>query len=92
VEAAGSTLLGLDRVRRGDAAQSVDCVLQSALAYENLDDYPKAIADYSEAIALDPKDADAFLYRGIDRIRNGDRPGGEADIAQAKQFDPNIGR
>jgi tetratricopeptide (TPR) repeat protein len=63
-----------------------------ALAYENLDAYPKAIADYSEAIALDPKDADAFLYRGIDRIRNGDRPGGEDDIAQAKRLDPNIGR
>ncbi len=63
-----------------------------ALAYENLDDYPKAIADYSEAIALDPKDADAYLYRGIDRIRTDDRAGGEADIARAKQLDPNIGR
>jgi tetratricopeptide (TPR) repeat protein len=63
-----------------------------ALAYENLDDYPKAIADYSQAIALDPKDADAFLYRGIDRIRTGDRAGGEADIGAAKRLDPNIGR
>ncbi len=62
-----------------------------ALAYENLDDYPKAIADYSEAITLDPTDADAFLYRGIDRIRTGDRIGGEADIAAAKRIDPNIG-
>lgn len=63
-----------------------------ALAYENLDDYPEAIADYSQAIALDPTDADAFLYRGIDKIRTGDRAGGEADVAAAKQLDPNIGR
>jgi tetratricopeptide (TPR) repeat protein len=63
-----------------------------ALAYENMDNYPKAIADYTQAITLDPKDADAFLYRGIDRIRTGDRAGGEADIDEAKRLDPNIGR
>jgi tetratricopeptide (TPR) repeat protein len=61
------------------------------LAYENLNDYPRAIADYSQAAVLDPTDADALLYRGIDRIRAGDRAGGEADIAAAKHLDPNIG-
>lgn len=63
-----------------------------ALAYENLNDYRHAIADYSQAAMLDPADADALLYRGIDRIRTGDRAGGEADIAAAKRIDPNIGR
>jgi hypothetical protein len=36
--------------------------------------------------------ADAYLYRGLDRIRTGDHAGGEADIAKAKRLDPNIGR
>jgi tetratricopeptide (TPR) repeat protein len=62
------------------------------LAYENLDDYAKAIADYTQALALDPKDADALLYRGLDKIRLGDKAGGEADVAAAKRIDPNIGR
>src|SRR6478609_7505460 len=61
------------------------------IAYENLDNYAKAIADYSEALALDPEDADALLYRGLDKIRLGDKAGGEADIAAAKRIDPNIG-
>jgi tetratricopeptide (TPR) repeat protein len=62
------------------------------LAYENLNNYAKAIADYSEALALDPEDADALLYRGLDKIRLGDKAGGDADIAAAKRIDPNIGR
>jgi len=62
-----------------------------ALAYENLDNYAKAVADYSEALALDPEDADALLYRGLDKIRLGDKPGGDADVAAAKRIDPNIG-
>jgi tetratricopeptide (TPR) repeat protein len=62
------------------------------LAYENLNNYAKAIADYSEAFALDPEDADALLYRGLDKIRLGDKAGGDADIEAAKRIDPNIGR
>lgn len=62
------------------------------LAYENINDYTRAIADYSHAAALDPTNAAALLYRGIDRIRVGDRAGGKADIAAAKRIDPNIGR
>jgi tetratricopeptide (TPR) repeat protein len=57
-----------------------------------LNNYAKAIADYSEALALDPEDADALLYRGLDKIRLGDKAGGDADIAAAKRIDPNIGR
>ena len=63
-----------------------------ALAYENKNKLDLAIADFSEAIRLNPDDADAFLYRGLDRQRVGDKAGAEADITEAKRLNPNIGK
>ena len=63
-----------------------------ALAYENKDDYARAVADYDEALRLNPNDADALLYRGIDKQRLGDKAGGEADVAAARRMNPNIGK
>jgi len=63
-----------------------------ALAYENLDKFNEAIADFTHAIALDPENAEAYLYRGIDKTRIGDQAGGDADIETAKRINPNIGR
>jgi tetratricopeptide (TPR) repeat protein len=83
-----------DLISSGDESQQNLAIAyyNRGLAYENLDNYAKAIADYSEALALDPEDADALLYRGLDKIRLGDKAGGDADIAAAKRIDPNIGR
>jgi tetratricopeptide (TPR) repeat protein len=62
------------------------------LAYENTEDYDRAIADYSEAIRLNPNDADALFYRGLDKQRKGDKAGAQADMAAAKRINPNIGK
>ena len=63
-----------------------------ALAHENKENDDLAIADYSEAIRLNPKDAEAHFYRGLARQRKGDKPGGEADLAEARRLNPNIGK
>jgi tetratricopeptide (TPR) repeat protein len=63
-----------------------------ALAYENKEKYDLAIADFTEAIRLNPNDADFFLYRGIDKQRIGDKAGADADIAEAKRLNPNVGK
>lgn len=63
-----------------------------ALAHENKDDYGRAIADFSEAILLDPDDADALFYRSLDKGRTGDKAGAEADLAAARRINPNIGK
>ncbi len=61
-----------------------------ALAYENKKDYARAIADFDEAIRLNPNDADALLYRGLDKQRIGNWASGEADVAAAKRMNPDI--
>src|SRR6476620_11136287 len=50
--------------------------------------YDRAIAYFTEAIRLNPNDADFFLYRGIDKQRIGDKAGADADIAEAKRLNP----
>jgi tetratricopeptide (TPR) repeat protein len=62
------------------------------LAYENKGDYPRAIADYSEAIQRNPYDADAYFFRSLDKARLSDKEGAAADMAAAKRINPNIGR
>jgi hypothetical protein len=37
-------------------------------------------------------DADFFLYRGLDKQRIGDQAGADADIAEAKRLNPNVGK
>ena len=61
------------------------------LAYHGKKDYDRAIADYNQAIQLDPKDADAYFSRGLAKRRKGDNSGGDADIAAAKTIDPDVG-
>jgi tetratricopeptide (TPR) repeat protein len=62
-----------------------------ALAYENNEDYAHAVADYSEAIRLNPNEADALVFRSLNREKIGDKKGAEADMAAAKRIDPKPG-
>ena len=66
-----------------------------ALAYFNrgnarneLGDKEGAIADYTQAIQLNPDDAGAYYDRGIARNDLGDKEGASADYTQAIQLNP----
>jgi tetratricopeptide (TPR) repeat protein len=52
--------------------------------YEN--DFDNAIADYTEAIRLDPKLGEAYHYRGLLYQAKGDHRQAEADMAEAKRL------
>jgi tetratricopeptide (TPR) repeat protein len=52
-------------------------------------EYDRAIADYNQAIQLNPNDATALYWRGKIKQLKGDTSGGDADIAAAKKIDPN---
>jgi tetratricopeptide (TPR) repeat protein len=52
----------------------------------------RAMKDHDQAIKIDPKNALAFNNRGIAKLKKGDKEGGEADIAKAKQLQPGIGQ
>jgi tetratricopeptide (TPR) repeat protein len=55
-------------------------------AYESKGEHDKAIADYTEAIRLNPRDADARHGRGLAYQKKGDRVKAEADFTEAKKL------
>lgn len=63
-----------------------------ASIYQSRKDYDRAIADYTQAIRVLPRYAAAFYGRGLSRKQAGDDAGGEADIAKARELDPNVGK
>lgn len=50
--------------------------------------YAEASVRFTEAIALEPALGDAWLGRGLVRIRQGDRPGGRMDLETAAATEP----
>ena len=49
-----------------------------------------AIADYTAAVAADPRTATAYANRGVLRLQKGQEKLAEADFAQAVQLDPSL--
>ncbi len=60
------------------------------LAYQRKDDLDRAIADYSEAIRLDPKYAEAYYGRGLTYRNKGDVERAIADYNEAIRLDPKL--
>jgi lipoprotein NlpI len=58
------------------------------LAYQDKHDYDRAIADYDEAIRLDPKYDPAFNNRGAAYLAKGGLDRAIADFNEAIRFDP----
>jgi hypothetical protein len=58
--------------------------------YEFKDDLDRAIDDYNEAIQLNSDDPPTYQARGRAKKAKGDTAGGAADIARARQLDPNL--
>jgi len=56
----------------------------------NQKDYTGAIADYTQAIELDPKLAPAYNNRGLAKARLKDYTGAMADYTQAIELDPKL--
>jgi tetratricopeptide (TPR) repeat protein len=54
--------------------------------------WEQAIRDYDRAISLAPKFALALYGRGVAKEQLGDRDGAEADVAAARQIDPEVGK
>jgi tetratricopeptide (TPR) repeat protein len=59
-----------------------------ATAYHDKGDYDQAIADYDEAIRLDPSDAEVFNSRGVAHHHKGDYDQAIADYSEAIRLDP----
>jgi tetratricopeptide (TPR) repeat protein len=69
-----------------------DAFYNRGITYRRKKEHTRAIADFTEAIRQNPKDAQAYLFRGRSKVDSGDKTGGEADIARARQIDPNVDR
>jgi hypothetical protein len=54
-------------------------------------DNGRPIADYHQAIQLDPSNASFYYARGYVRRAKGDKKGGSAGVALAKKMVPGIG-
>jgi len=57
--------------------------------YYNQGDYDRAVANYSQAIKLNPNKAEAYFNRGKAYYKKGDYVGSIADFNQAVRLNPN---
>jgi tetratricopeptide (TPR) repeat protein len=74
--------------RRTGAQQNATTVNQQGLAKQNKGDWDGAMADYNQAIRLDPKYSAAYDNRGNVKRQKGDLNGAMTDIDQAISLNP----
>jgi hypothetical protein len=60
------------------------------MAYLGKGDVDRAMADFEQAIRLQPASTAGLYWRGIAKCLKGDVAAGEADIAAAKKIDPKV--
>jgi tetratricopeptide (TPR) repeat protein len=65
-----------------------DYVHARGLVYSRAGDTRRAIAEYGEAIRLEPKDSTVYFNRGLAYDRLGDRPRAISDYSEAIRIDP----
>jgi tetratricopeptide (TPR) repeat protein len=72
------------------AQESAADLLQRGSAKHRSKDYPGAIADYTQAIALEPNNALAYQGRGTTYTATKNLPRAIADFTQAIELNPNL--
>ncbi|MDR0707369.1 MAG: tetratricopeptide repeat protein [Treponema sp.] len=73
-------------------AHSAKSYVESGLAYHNKGDYDRAIADYTQAIRIDPKYALAYHNRGVAYEVKKDFDRAMSDYNQVILLDPNYAK
>ena len=67
-----------------------DAYHNRGIAYDNLGQYQRAIQDYDQAIAMDPRNAKAYATRGIAEVYLHRDAEAKSDFKRAFEIDPNL--
>lgn len=78
------------RVRRLKKELAKVYISRGTARYWKKDEAANAIKDYTDGIELDPGYADAYNYRGISHLSNGDVDDAIADYTKAIELDPEF--
>jgi tetratricopeptide (TPR) repeat protein len=88
---AGYKYSGADiAVVKADAPTTASGFINRARAFLDRGMRKEALADYDQAVALDPNDVYAWANRAITRIETGDLAGAKADLDKADAVDPGF--